>query len=227
MIKKISAILARFLTKEPSEKISQNIYYQVSLSEIKSVLRPCDVILIEGKSRVSKAIQFITESNWSHAAIFIGNFKNHENCLIEVKLVDGCVYTDLNYYSNYNIRVCRPMFLSRAMKKDMLNYFKNKIGVTYDLRNIFDLIRFIYPNPPVPKKYRRNLIGIGAGSPTKAICSTLIAQGFQKQNHPILPLEGNLEIESLVKRHHSFCLPKDFDISPFFKIIKPIPKRTF
>ena len=39
MIKKISAILARFLTKEPSERISQNIYYQVSLSEIKSVLK--------------------------------------------------------------------------------------------------------------------------------------------------------------------------------------------
>ena len=119
------------------------------------------------------------------------------------------------------------MFLSPSMKKDMLNFFKNKIGVTYDLRNIFDLIRFIYPNPPVPKKYRRNLIGIGAGIPTKAICSTLIAQGFEKANHPILPLKSNLEKEHLVKRHHSFCVPKDFDISPFFEIIKPRPKKTF
>ena len=217
MIKKISAILARFLTKEPREKISQNIYYQVSLSEIKSVLRPCDVILIEGKSRVSKAIQFITESNWSHAAIFIGKYKKFENCLIEVKLVDGCVYTDLNYYSNYNIRVCRPMFLSPAMKKDMLIFFKNKIGVTYDLRNIFDLIRFIYPNPPVPKKYRRNLIGIGAGNPTKAICSTLIAQGFQKQNHPILPLEGSLETENLVNVIIRFAYQRILTFRPFLK----------
>ena len=227
MLKKIGSILASFLTKEISKDLSHNIYYQVGLDEIKPILRPCDVILIEGKSHVSKAIQFITESNWSHAAIFIGKYKKFENCLIEVKLVDGCVYTDLNYYSNYNIRVCRPMFLSPAMKKDMLIFFKNKIGVTYDLRNIFDLIRFIYPNPPVPKKYRRNLIGIGAGNPTKAICSTLIAQGFETANHPILPLEKKTEKKKLVKRHHSFCLPKDFDISPFFKIIKPIPKRTF
>ena len=227
MLEKIGSILASFLTKEISKKLSHNIYYQVSLDEIKPILRPCDVILIEGKSRVSKAIQFITESNWSHAAIFIGKYKNFENCLIEVKLVDGCTYTDINYYSNYNIRVCRPMFLSSLAKRDMLNFFKNKIGVTYDLRNIFDLCRFAYPNPPIPKKYRRNLIGIGAGTPTKAICSTLIARGFEKANHPILPLQEISEKRNLVKRHHSFCLPKDFDISPFFEIIKPRPKKTF
>ena len=227
MLKKLGSILAGFLTKETNTKKAVNSYYQVSLDEIKPILKPCDVILIEGKSRVSKAIQFITESNWSHAAIFIGKFKNNKNCLIEVKLVDGCIYTDLNYYSNYNVRVCRPMFLNPSMEKDMLNFYKNKIGVSYDLRNIFDLIRFIYPNPPVPKRYRRNLIGIGAGSPTKAICSTLIAKGFEQANHPILPLESNFDKANLVKRHHSFCLPKDFDISPFFEIIKPRPKKTF
>ena len=41
------------------------------------------------------------------------------------------------------------------------------------------------------------------------------------------PFEGNFEEKNLVKRHHSFCLPKDFDISPFFEIIKPRPKKTF
>ena len=227
MLEKISSFLASFLTKEKSTPQSQNIYYQVSLDEIKPMLKPCDVILIEGKSRVSRAIQFITESNWSHAAIFIGKFKNYENCLIEVKLVDGCIYTDINYYSNYNIRVCRPMFLSQLKKRNMVKFFKNKVGVTYDLRNIFDLVRFIYPNPPIPKKYRRNLIGIGAGTPTKAICSTLIARGFEKANHPILPLEEMPEKRNLIQRHYSFCLPKDFDISPFFDIIKPRPKKTF
>ena len=227
MLEKISSFLASFLTKEKSTPQSQNIYYQVSLEEIKPMLKPCDVILIEGKSRVSRAIQFITESNWSHAAIFIGKFKNYENCLIEVKLVDGCIYTDINHYSNYNIRVCRPMFLSQLKKRNMVKFFKNKVGVTYDLRNIFDLVRFIYPNPPIPKKYRRNLIGIGAGTPTKAICSTLIARGFEKANHPILPLEEMPKKRNLVQRHHSFCLPKDFDISPFFDIIKPRPKKTF
>lgn len=227
MLKNLGSYLADFLTKEPNKKLTLNSYYQVSIDEIKPILRPCDVILIEGKSRVSKAIQFITESNWSHAAIFIGKFKNYEDCLIEVKLTDGCIHTDLNYYSNYNIRVCRPMFLNSLMKKNMLKFLKNKIGVTYDLKNIFDLMRYIYPNPPVPKKFRRNLIGIGAGSPTKAICSTLIAQGFEQANHPILPLEETSKKVNLVKRHHSFCLPKDFDISPFFEIIKPRPKKTF
>ena len=81
MLKNLGSILARFLTKETNTKKAVNSYYQVSLDEIKPILKPCDVILIEGKSRVSKAIQFITESNWSHAAIFIGKFKNHKNGL--------------------------------------------------------------------------------------------------------------------------------------------------
>ena len=73
----------------------------------------------------------------------------------------------------------------------LLNIWK-KIGSKYDLRNIFDLIRYVYPNPPVPKKFRRNLIGIGAGDPTKAICSSLIADAFKEIDHPILPLQMNL-----------------------------------
>ena len=93
------------------------------------------------------------------------------------------------------------------------------------MRNIFDLLRYIYPNPPVPKKFRRNLIGIGASDPTKAICSTLIAEAFKEINHPILPFKD--KFTPVILRHPTFCLPRDFDISPFFEIIKPKPKKTF
>ena len=227
ILEKLGTKLASFLTHEPNNSFYYNSYYQVSLDEIKSILKPCDVILVEGKSRVSKAIQFITDSNWSHAAIFVGDLKEINHCLIEVKLVQGCVYTDLNFYLNHNIRVCRPMFLNSLDRKKILEFLKNKIGISYDLKNIFDLIRYLYPNPPVPKKYRRNLIGIGAGNPTKAICSTLIAESFKRANHPILPFEDKTKKRQLVGRHHSFCMPRDFDISPFFEIIKPKPKKTF
>ena len=99
------------------------------------------------------------------------------------------------------------------------------VDITIYLKNIFDLIRYVYPNPPVPKKFRRNLIGIGAGDPTKAICSSLIAEAFKEIDHPILPFKGKLQ--SLIMRHPSFCLPKDFDISPFFKVIKPSPQNSY
>ena len=73
------------------------------------------------------------------------------------------------------------------------------------------------------KKLRRNLIGFSAGDPTKAICSTLIGQAFKEIVHPVLPVVD--EFYSIVLRHPTYCLPKDFDISPFFQIIKPAPQN--
>ena len=123
---------------------------------------------------------------------------------------------------HHNLRICRPVFLNNKKRKILINYLIKKIGSKYDLNNIIDLIRYVFPTPPVPKKLRRNLIGIGAGDPTKAICSTLIAEAFKKIGHPILPFKN--ELESIVLRHPTYCLPKDFDISPFFQIIKPSPQ---
>ena len=193
------------------------------MDAIKSILKPGDVVLIEGQSRVSSAIQFITNSNWSHAAIFIGKADTCNHCLIEVRAVDGCRYTDIDVYMHHNLRICRPVFLNNRKRTVLIKYLTKKIGSKYDLKNIFDLIRFAYPNPPVPKKYRRNLIGIGAGDPTKAICSSLIAEAFREIGHPILPFRD--EFKSIVLRHPSYCLPKDFDISPFFQIIKLSPQN--
>ena len=218
----IGTQLAKFLTKE---HIRDDAYYRTSFDDVKSVLKPGDVVLVEGQSRVSSAIQFITSSDWSHATIFIGKTDYFKHSLIEVKAVEGCKYTDINTYKQHKLRICRPMFLTERKRKTLLGHLTKKIGSKYDLKNIIDLIRYLYPNPPVPKKFRRNLIGIGAGDPTKAICSTLIAEAFKEIDHPILPFKDKLK--SVIIRHPSFCLPKDFDISPFFQIIKPFPQNFY
>ena len=220
LLQLIGTQLAQYLTKE---HIYEDHYFRISIDEIKSALEPGDVVLVEGQSRVSSAIQFITSSNWSHAAIFIGEAVSFSHCLIEVKAVDGCKFTDIDVYMHHNLRICRPVFLNNKKRKILIDYLVKKIGSKYDLKNIIDLIRYVFPTPPVPKKLRRNLIGIGAGDPTKAICSTLIAEAFKEIGHPILPFKNNLE--SIILRHPTYCLPKDFDISPFFKIIKPTPQK--
>uniref|UniRef100_UPI0019540036 hypothetical protein n=1 Tax=Escherichia coli TaxID=562 RepID=UPI0019540036 len=51
-----------------------------------------------------------------------------------------------------------------------------RIGHCYDLRNVIDLARYLLPTPPVPVRLRRRMIALGSGDPTRAICSTLIAQ---------------------------------------------------
>lgn len=114
---------------------------------------------------------------------------------------------------------------------------KERIGYKYDLKNIFDLARYFIQSPPVPRKYRRRLLALGSGDPTKAICSSLIAQAFQSVSYPILP---NIKInessskaakksreEILHIHHHSLFAPRDFDVSPYFQIVKPSIRDGF
>ncbi len=102
LLQLIGTQLAKYLTKE---HIYKDHYFRISIDEVKSVLEPGDVVLVEGKSRVSSAIQFITTSNWSHAAIFIGKVGTLSHCLIEVKAVDGCKFTDIDVYIHHNLRI--------------------------------------------------------------------------------------------------------------------------
>jgi len=105
-------------------------------------------------------------------------------------------------------------------------------------RNILDLARYLLPTPPVPVRWRRRMLALGSGDPTREICSTLIAQAFQKVRYPILPLimgeDKTLRIRSYYSsqemlhiRHHSLFTPRDFDVSPFFAIIKPTIEHGF
>jgi len=93
------------------------------------------------------------------------------------------------------------------------------------------LARYLLPLVPVPARFRRHLLALGSGDPSRAICSTLIAQAFNSVSYPILP-EIKREwlrdpsckdcyAEMYHIRHYSLYTPRDFDISPFFDIIKP------
>jgi hypothetical protein len=74
-------------------------------------------------------------------------------------------------------------------------------------------------------------LALGSGDPTRAICSTLIAQAFQSVRYPILPVVEQRSTndplcpacveEILHVRHHSLFVPRDFDVSPYFNIVKP------
>ena len=68
------------------------------------------------------------------------------------------------------------------------------------------------------------MLAFGSGDPTRAICSSLIAQGFQSINYPILPeitVDAAAQREIFHIRHYSLFAPRDFDLSPYFEVIKP------
>ena len=37
------------------------------------ILQPGDVLLVEGNQKISTAIKYLTQSTWSHAALYIGD----------------------------------------------------------------------------------------------------------------------------------------------------------
>ena len=78
---------------------------------------------------------------------FIGKASGFSYCLVEVKAVEGCKYTDLDEYTHHNLRICRPIFIDNKKRRILIDYLNKKIGSKYDLKNILDLIRFLYPNP--------------------------------------------------------------------------------
>ena len=205
--------------------------------KLMACLQPGDVLLVEGQTRVSVAIKYLTQSTWSHAALYAGQAsgltceQGLPQCFLEADLRHGVRAVSVAEFAGLHCRVCRPVGLSAAEIDAVIAFATARLGHQYDLKNVIDLVRYLIPTPPVPVQWRRRMLALGSGDPTRAICSTLIAQAFQTVRYPILPLveavpsndpacPGCVD-EILHVRHHSLFVPRDFDVSPYFAVIKP------
>ena len=194
-------------------------YTHANVAALRRVLQPGDVLLVEGNNRVSVAIKYLTMSTWSHAALYVGNALGQINAdgeplnLIEVNLGEGCIAAPLSKYELYNTRICRAKDLSVEDRARVVDFMARSLGRRYDLKNITDMLRYFLPTPPVPVRWRRRLLAFGSGDPTRAICSSLIAEAFQHVRYPVLPvitrefranaLARSQRSEILHIRHHS------------------------
>lgn len=226
--------LAAYLTK------ASKSYQPLATShpgQLRDALRAGDVLLVEGNTRISVAIKYLTQSTWSHAALYIGDALSRGSAdpdppvLIEADLLQGVCAAPLSRYETLHTRICRPIGLGPEDRETIVRAAIARIGQTYDLKNVIDLARYLLPTPPVPVRWRRRMIALGSGEPTRAICSTLIAQLFQSVGYPILPRVESIPAprpgcsdcvqEILHIRHYSLFAPRDFDISPYFQVVKP------
>jgi len=234
MLYNIGRAIARYLEKpiagyEPFTRSDPGV--------LRGLLKPGDVLLIEGNNRISGVIKYLTQSTWSHAALYVGAVPGKAapdgefHVLVEADIEDGVVSVPLSKYLDFHTRVCRPVGLSDEDRAKVCAYVVERLGCAYDLKNIIDLIRYMVPLP-VPQRWRRRMISLGSGDPSRLICSTLIAQAFESIRYPILPTVTLMESalakrEILHIRHSSLYAPRDFDISPFFQIVKPTLETGF
>ncbi len=205
----------------------------VSLEKFMQTLQSGDVLLVDGNSKISTAIKYLTQSTWSHACLFVGAAGSDPEVpsLIEADLTDGVILVPLSKFKDFNLRICRPVGLHETERRKVVSFIEERLGYRYDLKNILDLMRYLIQNPAVPVRYRRKMITLGSGEPTKAICSTLIAQAFQSIQYPILPRlteSSEADIDYIYHhRHFTHYVPRDFDVSPYFRIVKPTIELGF
>ena len=188
-------------------------------------IEPCDVLLIEGASRVSSAIKYLTQSTWSHAAIWVGDAA--PGPLVEADVAVGVAAVPLDKYHDANVRICRPIGLTGADRMRLIDHIVAHLGDRYDVKNLLDLARYLLPTPPVPARFRRSLITLGSGEPTRAICSSLIAEAFATVRYPILPVPATATTSRFRRRAASTYVPRDFDLSPYFAVVKPSIEHRF
>ncbi len=231
----IGSLVARQVSKPTS---GYEPYAAARPELVALTIRPADVLLVEGSSsKATAAIRYLTQSTWSHSALYVGlGAKLGERdgeplVLIEAELGQGVIASPLSKYRTYNTRICRPIGLTPEDRIKVIRYAVERIGYDYDLKNIIDLLRYFLPQPPVPTRWRRRMIALGSGEPTRAICSSLIAQAFESVGYPILPEVHRVDRQSrreiLHIRHHSLYAPRDFDVSPFFAVVKPTIETGF
>jgi len=87
------------------------------LELLAKALQPGDVLLVEGETRVSVAIKYLTQSTWSHAALFIGDAAGRNGpggtalCFVEADIIEGVRLVELSEFEGLHSRICRPVGL--------------------------------------------------------------------------------------------------------------------
>jgi len=238
---------------------SYSLHIPNDIAALKRHIRKGDVVLVEGNERISECIKYLTQSSWSHSALYVGDepirrdpemkaplvaqFGEEANFLVVEAIVEsGVVLSPLAKYRDFNIRVCRPFNLSAADLADVMDEAIRSVGDTYDLRNVIDLMRYFLPLSLVPPRFRRRALQFGSGEATRAICSSVIASSFNRVKFPIVPnyeqlppppaapkrrlwpiglkTSGALQYGTLRMVSPTLITPRDFDLSPYFEIIK-------
>src|SRR5262245_60578530 len=105
MVDRVGRMLARYLAKpvhgyEPSTPSNAEA--------LRSSLRRGDVLLVEGSNHISGVIKYLTQSTWSHAALYVGPIGDRTTAdgeplvLVEANIGQGVVAAPLSKYMRFH-----------------------------------------------------------------------------------------------------------------------------
>jgi hypothetical protein len=258
---RVTAWIVRMLVKE------HRGYRQRSPNDIealRAVLRPGDVILVEGSQRISEVIKYLTQSSWSHAALYVGDAvtkrggqlardayeqfgEEADFLLVEATVEYGVAPAPLSKYVDHNLRICRPVRLRPGDLQTVLDTVITQIGIPYNVEHIVDLLRYFFP-VTLLRRWRRQALRHSGKMTKEVICSSQIAMAFQRVRYPVQPTvaraigskrngrrvpgwslglrrrgaDSLLDSGVFTPADPSLVTPRDFDLSPYFQVVKPL-----
>ena len=71
--RRVRDALMRFAARQLTKPLKRyTLVYPNDLTELKRQIRKGDVLLVEGNERISEVIKYLTQSSWSHSALYVG-----------------------------------------------------------------------------------------------------------------------------------------------------------
>lgn len=197
----ITERIERFLTKPVA---TYDLRVGNDFERLRGQLRKGDVLLVEGDQRVSAVIKYLTQSSWSHAAIYVGDElvrrggelsetalehfgADARHVLVEAIVEGGVVASPISKYADLNVRLCRPHHLRKEDLKSILDDAVASLGWEYDQRNITDLAFHLLRVSMLPRSRRLDAFTLGSGLGSSVICTSLLGNLFYNVNYPVLP----------------------------------------
>ncbi len=205
-------------------------------------IRAGDVVLVAGRTRMSRFIRIVSGCPWTHVALCLGRSEEYdadpalrdliarasdgdpnEPVLIEALLGRGTILTPLRRYRTHPVKICRPSNLSEQQVGRVIRFAVRYLGFDYDLRHILDLVRLAVPLPSFAQRWRSTLFDPDYVASRRCICSTLLVQSFTSVAHPVVAVaapHSDAAYKASLEVNPRLATPRDFDGSPYFEYLE-------
>ena len=209
------------------------------LDSLRTVIKPCDVLLVAGHSNVDRTFKVIGDSRFARAVLYIGRLHDvadpalralladYTPCepdtqlVIDARLERGLIVEPLSALEGRQIRVCRAQGLSDNEAQDVLRYAISRIGAGGSQSWAALALLTLMPWRWLPLRWRLNIFRRWAGELVRALTGTVVADAFSFVQFPVLPLVKEDRAGSrLLRLQPRAITAADFDHSPYFEIIK-------
>jgi uncharacterized protein YycO len=169
---------------------------------LREVLKPGDVLLSEGNTRMAALVRRITRSSWSHVAMYVGPLEEGRDprCVVEAHFATGVRAVPLSEFDGQRTRVLRPAALGDADRQRIADWVVRRIGNPYDLAHAWALAKWLLRLTPSPRAM--------AHDAKHFICSSLLAHAFLFIGYPIAASDTRA------------LIPGDFESASGFDVVK-------